>query len=121
MDPTPKRRATFLPAVLALCAATLLGGCVVAPYYDAYGNPVAVAPQRIRPIPTTTTTAPHTILPPSTAVSGSATPAAAAGAATMAGTAVAAAAGADAAGVTEDPAGRPEKANSARSSIRMIA
>lgn len=63
MDPTPKRRATFLPAVLALCAATLLGGCVVAPYYDAYGNPVAVAPQRIRPIPTTTTTAPHTILP----------------------------------------------------------
>lgn len=44
MDPTPKRRATFLPAVLALCAATLLGGCVVAPYYDAYGNPVAVAP-----------------------------------------------------------------------------
>ncbi|QOK90856.1 hypothetical protein HF908_04780 [Ralstonia pseudosolanacearum] len=44
MDPTPKRRVTFLPGVLALCAATLLGGCVVAPYYDAYGNPVAVAP-----------------------------------------------------------------------------
>lgn len=106
MDPTPKRRATFLPAVLALCAATLLGGCVVAPYYDAYGNPVAVAPAAYPAYPYDYYYGPAYYPAPSTAASGSAIPAAVAGAATMAGTAVAAAVGADAAGVTEDPAGR---------------
>ncbi|WP_426394641.1 hypothetical protein ACN9M1_12050 [Ralstonia sp. R-29] len=56
MNPTPQpaRRsaATFAPA-LALCAATLLAGCVVAPYYDAYGNPIApaaVAPVAAYPV-----------------------------------------------------------------------
>jgi hypothetical protein len=38
-----------LPGALALCAAALLGGCVVAPYYDAYGNPVA--PVAVAPAP----------------------------------------------------------------------
>ena len=46
MNPTPKRGlrlAAILPGMLAACAVVLLGGCVVAPYYDAYGNPIAPA------------------------------------------------------------------------------
>ncbi|WP_296229289.1 hypothetical protein [Ralstonia sp. UBA689] len=51
MDPTSHRSrvAAFLPGVLAACAAALLGGCVVAPYYDAYGNPIA--PAAVAPAP----------------------------------------------------------------------
>ena len=43
--PLPRGRfAAFLPgALLAACAVAGLGGCVVAPYYDAYGNPIAPA------------------------------------------------------------------------------
>ena len=46
MNPTPQRGAlaAFLPGALAVCAAALLGGCGVAPYYDAYGYPIAPAP-----------------------------------------------------------------------------
>lgn len=45
MTPTsqPGRRAAILPGVVVACAVVLLGGCVVAPYYDAYGNPIAPA------------------------------------------------------------------------------
>lgn len=121
MDPTPKRRATFLPAVLALCAATLLGGCVVAPYYDAYGNPVAVAPAAYPAYPYDYYYGPAYYPAP---VYGSLWFGYSSGGCWgchHGWDGRGAAAGADAAGVTEDPAGRPEKANSARSSIRMIA
>lgn len=48
MKPTSQRGRVatffaFLLAALALSAVALLGGCVVAPYYDAYGNPIAPA------------------------------------------------------------------------------
>ncbi|MDY7509164.1 hypothetical protein, partial [Ralstonia wenshanensis] len=45
----PGRRAAILPGALAACAVVLLGGCVVAPYYDAYGNPIA--PMAVAPAP----------------------------------------------------------------------
>lgn len=45
MNPTPRRGgriAAILPRAVAACAAAMLSGCVVAPYYDAYGNPIAL-------------------------------------------------------------------------------
>ena len=52
MNPTPqrgRRLAAILAGALAACAVVLLGGCVVAPYYDAYGNPIA--PVAVAPAP----------------------------------------------------------------------
>jgi hypothetical protein len=56
MIPTPqrgRRLAAFLPGALVAGAAALLAGCVAAPYYDAYGNPVSravVAPVAAYPV-----------------------------------------------------------------------
>lgn len=44
-----RRVAAILPGAVAACAVVLLGGCVVAPYYDAYGNPIA--PAAVAPAP----------------------------------------------------------------------
>ncbi|AJW46377.1 MULTISPECIES: hypothetical protein [Ralstonia] len=48
-----RRLAAFLPGALVAGAAALLTGCVAAPYYDAYGNPVSpavVAPVAAYPV-----------------------------------------------------------------------